>query len=79
MSRDTPHPVNSATESVGVAIYFICRDALGLYRQLRSRGLVAERPVVGNGMWVTHVVDPDGNRLFFESPTSEAEETVFAE
>ena len=28
-------------------------------------------------MWVTGVTDPDGYKLFFESLTSEAEETVY--
>ena len=37
----------------------------------------ATRPFVGNGLWVTTVVDPDGYRLDFESPTEEAEETVY--
>jgi hypothetical protein len=28
-------------------------------------------------MWVTRVVDPDGYLLFFQSPTTKAEETVY--
>jgi len=64
---------------VGVGIYFICTDALAIYRDLVSRGIEARRPFVGNGMWVTEVVDPDGYRLFFESPTEAAEESVFTE
>jgi hypothetical protein len=30
-------------------------------------------------MWVTGVTDPDGYRLFFESPTDAAEETRLAD
>src|SRR3989337_9159 len=29
---------------VGVSIYFICKDALAIYRDLRSRGIEAKRP-----------------------------------
>lgn len=60
----------------GVSIYFICRDALAIYRDVISRGVRARRPFVGNAMWVTEVADPDGHSLFFESPTDVAEETV---
>lgn len=64
---------------VGVNICFQCRDALAIYRDFRSRGIEAKRPFVGNSMWVTSVVDPDGYKLEFESPTDAAEETVFSE
>ena len=70
--------VPDGTVGVGVSINFICKDALAIYRDLRSRGLEAKRPFVGNAMWVTEVADPDGYRLFFESPTTVAEETVFS-
>jgi catechol 2,3-dioxygenase-like lactoylglutathione lyase family enzyme len=63
---------------VGVSVCFICRDALALYRELVSRGLPAERPFVGNNMWVTSILDPDGYRLEFESPTDVAEDTVYS-
>src|SRR5215831_1112072 len=59
---------------VGVSIAFICDDALELYRTIAGRGVEATRPTVGNGMWETHVVDPDGYRLFFESPTNAPED-----
>jgi catechol 2,3-dioxygenase-like lactoylglutathione lyase family enzyme len=64
---------------VGVSICFTCEDALAIYREVRSRGLVPKTPFVGNSMWVTEVADPDGYKLFFESPTNEPEETVFKE
>jgi len=50
-----------------------------LHRDLISRGVAAERPFVGNGLWVTSVRDPDGYRLEFKSPTDLPEETVFSE
>jgi hypothetical protein len=43
-----------------------------IYRDLKSRGIAAERPMVGNGLWVTNVIDPDGYCLVFESPTQES-------
>lgn len=61
----------------GVSIYFICDDALALYRELREKGIEASRPFVGNRMWVTSVNDPDGYRLYFESETDVAEETEY--
>jgi len=64
---------------IGVSIYFICEDALNIYREARSRNLMPKTPFVGNGMWVIELADPDGYRIFFESPTSEPEETVFME
>lgn len=61
----------------GVSIYFICGDALALYREFKGRGIDASLPFVGNGYWVTGVVDPDGYELFFESPTDVPEGTVY--
>lgn len=43
---------------VGVSINVICRDALALYREFRSRGIDAKRPFAGNGTWVTSMTDP---------------------
>lgn len=65
--------------AAGVTIYFICQDALAIYRDLRARGIEAGRPFVGNAMWVTEISDPDGYRLAFESPTDAAQATVLAE
>lgn len=61
----------------GVSLNFICDDAVAFYRDLRDRGIEAKTPFVGNGMWVTGLSDPDGYALFFESETSEPEETVY--
>ena len=63
----------------GVSINFICRDALALYREFRSRGVDAKRRFVGNGMWVTSMTDPDGYALHFESVTDAAEESEYVE
>ena len=63
----------------GVSICVMCGDAPSLYRELRSRGVEASRPFVGNGLWVTSVRDPDGFRLDFESPADAPEETLYAE
>jgi lactoylglutathione lyase len=64
---------------VGVSICFTCKDALTIYKEVKARGIEAQRPFVGNGMWVTSVQDPDGYKLDFESLTDVPEETVFAE
>lgn len=64
---------------VGVSICFQCKDALALYKDFKSRWIEAQRPFVGNGMWVTFVQDPDGYKLEFESLTDVPEETVFSE
>jgi len=64
---------------VGVSIYFICQDALAIYREVTRRGIEAQRPFVGNAMWVTSMTDPDGYRIFFESYTDLPEETVFSD
>jgi catechol 2,3-dioxygenase-like lactoylglutathione lyase family enzyme len=63
----------------GVSVCFQCVDAVKIYRELTSRGIQAKRPFVGNSMWVTAVVDPDGYKIDFESPTDVAEETVLAD
>ncbi|MDX1981607.1 MAG: VOC family protein [Bryobacteraceae bacterium] len=65
--------------SQGVSICVFCEDAIAIYRDLKSRGIAASRPFVGNGLWVTSVTDPDGYRIDFESPTRDAEETVLDE
>jgi hypothetical protein len=36
-------------------------------------------PFVGNRLWVTQLVDPDGYKLDFESPTDVPEETIYHE
>jgi lactoylglutathione lyase len=59
----------------GVSICFLCGDALAIYREVTSRGIGASKPCVGNAMWVTSLTDPDGYKLFFESPTDVPEGT----
>lgn len=61
----------------GVTICFLCNDALAIYHDAIAKGLDAERPFVGNNMWVTSLSDPDGYRLVFESATDVPEETVY--
>ena len=57
----------------------MCDDAVGLYHEFLSRGISAQEPFVGNSMWVTRVVDPDGYPLDFESLTDVPEETKLSE
>src|SRR5687768_13026689 len=63
----------------GVSIYFICEDALTIYDQVASRGLLISEPFVGNNMWVVGLSDPDGYKIFFESATSVPEETKYSD
>lgn len=64
---------------LGMSVCFMCRDALTIYREAQTRGLTPEEPFVGNGLWVTGLTDPDGYKLFFESPTDVPEETKLSE
>jgi hypothetical protein len=57
----------------------MCDDALAIYRETKTRGLVAETPFVGNNMWVVEFTDPDGYAVLFESATDVPEETVLDE
>ena len=74
--RSGPH-TNVSTDKlgVGVSVCFMCKDAIALYRDFRSRGVAPKRPFVGNRLWVTQTVDPDGYRPDFESPTDTPEES----
>ena len=69
--------VPTSPVGVGVSIYFLCDDAVALCHELTARGLAMSKPTVGNNMWVTDVSDPDGYRLFFESPIDVPEDTEF--
>jgi lactoylglutathione lyase len=62
----------------GVSIYFMCKDAIAIYHDAVSRGVKAQTPFVGNRLWVVGLTDPDGYRIFFESPTDAPEETVYS-
>jgi lactoylglutathione lyase len=63
----------------GMSLYFICEDAVAIYKEVLSRGIEASEPQVGNGMWVTGMKDPDGYEVFFESLTDTPEETRLSE
>jgi len=71
--------VPTAKAGEGVSLCFQCEDALAIYRDIKSRGIEAEEPFVGNRMWVTGLSDPDGYRLFFESATDVPEDTKLSE
>ncbi len=63
----------------GMSICFQCADALALYHEFRSRGIDLKEPFVGNNMWVIGIMDPDGYRLDFQSPTDLPEETKYSD
>jgi len=64
---------------LGVSVCFQCEDAIAYYKELQSRRIEAQRPFVGNRMWVTNVTDPDGYNLSFESMTDAPEESEWSE
>ncbi len=66
-------------KGMGVVLCIYCDDALALYDAFTVRGIEPEEPYVGNRLWVTRVVDPDGYKIDFESPTDVAEETKLSE
>lgn len=63
----------------GMNVCFMCKDALAIYREVKARGIDAKRPMVGNGLWVTGLTDPDGYKIYFESPTDAPEESEYSE
>jgi len=63
----------------GVSVCFMCEDALTIYSQITSRGLFPSEPFVGNNLWVVGLKDPDGYKIYFESPTNAPEETLYSE
>ena len=64
---------------VGVAICFLCNDALRLYKEFLEKGLSLSEPFVGNNLWVVQLKDPDGYNILFESPTNVPEDTLYSE
>jgi lactoylglutathione lyase len=63
----------------GMSVCIMCDDAIAVYHEALARGLSPARPFVGNRLWVTSFVDPDGYRVDFESPTDAQEDTVYAD
>jgi hypothetical protein len=63
----------------GASVWFQCRDSLALYHEFIDKGMDAQEPFVGNGLWDVKVVDPDGYNLHFESSTDVPEETMYSE
>jgi lactoylglutathione lyase len=62
----------------GVVFCLFCDDVPGLYRALAAKRVPVSEPVVGNGLWVSSVTDPDGYRIDFESPTDAPEDSALS-
>lgn len=60
---------------------FTCEDALALYRDFKSRGILTrKRPFVADiASGVVPWSDPDGYHIEFESPTDAPEESELEE
>ena len=71
------HSMSGAERGVGITVYFMCTDALAIYRDALTKGLAAKQPFVGNTLWVVSFTDPDGYHVAFESPTDVAEDTQY--
>lgn len=69
----------SDNKGEGVSLCFFCDDATEFYRSVKARGIDASEPQVGNGLWVTRLIDPDGYELLFESPTDVPEDTKLSD
>jgi lactoylglutathione lyase len=78
MVQEIRGPV-AADQRSQIDLFFICDDALAMYELAHSQGLNPSEPKVGNGMWVTSLIDPDGNKLSFESPTDVKEDTKLSD
>ena len=76
MLQEHAHPEKAG---IGVTFNFVCDDALAFYHAFLAKGVAVKRPFVGNGMWVTDLVDPDGYQLSFESTTDAEEDTVYSD
>lgn len=67
------------SKAQGVSFCIICEYALAFYDLLREKNVAVKEPVVGNGLWVTSVKDPDDYSIDFESPTDVPKETRLSE
>jgi lactoylglutathione lyase len=69
-------------ETLGVGtsgLLYVRRRAGALSRVQITRNTDAERPFVGNRLWVVPLIDPDGYRIEFESPSDAPEESELEE
>lgn len=78
VSPDRPYLYGDKA-GAGISIWFQCLDSLVLYLEFIGKGIDAQEPFVGNGLWDLKVVDPDGYNLHFESRTDVPEETTYSE
>jgi lactoylglutathione lyase len=77
---DATHPRRTEGQlGLGVGLNFQCRDSLAFYHVMKARGIQTKRPFVGNRAWVTSLVDPDGYRLYFQSPADVPEKSEYQE
>ncbi len=74
-----PERIPQIKRGEGVSLCFQCEDALAIYHDALSKNIAASEPEVGNSMWVTLIIDPDGYKLDFESYTEVPEDTKLSE
>lgn len=68
LQQACPDDPPASERGKGVVFYFICEDAAAVYQEITRRGIEATQPTATFfGMNQTHVTDPDGYALCFES------------
>ncbi len=72
-------PETAPVPGAGVTFCLFCNDACALYQEALVRNLSPQEPFVGNGLWVTRLVDPEGYILDFGSPTEAPEEMTLSQ
>lgn len=72
------HPDINSQKGTGISVCFQCLDSLMLYQEFILNGLSPKEPFVGNNLWDVALIDPDGYRIHFESPTDVPEGTRFS-
>jgi len=72
-------PETAPVPGAGVTFCLLCNDACALYQAALERNLSPQEPFVGNGLWVTRLVDPDGYILDFASPAEAPEEVTLSQ
>ncbi|MDF7826650.1 VOC family protein [Pontiellaceae bacterium B12227] len=69
LQQDCPEDLLPHARGTGVTFYIICSDAPAVYRTISGHGVQATEPSTEfYGMIQTHLADPDGYRICFESP-----------
>lgn len=68
LQQDCNDDPAAGVRGIGVTFYIICQDVRAVFQSLEKAGVKASEPKTEfYGMVQTHLTDPDGYRLCFES------------